>query len=332
MRKVLAILLALALVTLVAVPVVADVITNVKVTTGGGQTPVVKCKWETPDDDPDKAGTQKDPSCAYNVSVFLKIWAVVADFEDQGFVSQVVANVFHPEGPPEEGSIKYNNVELTVVDKFTVGIPEFEAANTAGLITYTEGHTYTSVWEQLDQCEAEVWCAEIELHYHQPCGDYKVEVYCLDHHGNVSDPLENTFEYVCTDCIEIDFSSVDYGEVIISSHIWKGGDTSFGTADKPTVRNVGNCDVTLNITQDDMMFGQYSSGEYKVEYDARLGPSTSGDTTVVQYDPYQTVTLPNKLPLCNTQKLDFSIHVKIATVGNYTGEMVITCDPTTFGP
>jgi hypothetical protein len=322
----LSLIIALVLVISFGLPALAngsEVETGVTVTQSGGDHPIVKCKWETPDDDPIEPYTQVDPACTFQGKKTVTIWVVIGDTEDNGVVAQVVADIYHPEGPPKNGSIKYSNVRLTMVDKFAIGIPQFKAANTAGLIYYASGHDYASVLEQLNEGVAQVWKAEIILDYCQPAGDYKVEVVAVDKQSNYSEPFANTFEYVACPCIEIDFTSVTYPNALTSSHVWRLGDTMFGTSDKPTVRNIGNTNGQIQVIQNDMGFGKYPDEEWKVEFDARLGPDTGTNTAI--YDPEVLVTLPGILPLCNTQKLDFSIHIKYGVPGTYTGTMTISC-------
>ncbi|HEY41280.1 MAG TPA: hypothetical protein G4O18_05415 [Dehalococcoidia bacterium] len=327
MKKFFGIVLAVVLVLALSAPAMA-VTTGVTVTQGGGNLPVVLCKWETPDDYPGASspGTQVDPPCTYMGEKEITIWAVVRDIEDNGNVAQVVADVYHPAGPPLYGSPKYHNLELVKVDRLTVGIPAFQAAAAASTVIYQSKspttYTYEEVLEYLVENQAQVWKVTFIIHYCQPAGDYKVEVFAVDTHSNISDPMVNTFLYVPTACVELDFESVTYPDALMSSHVWTLGDTDMTTPAAPTVRNVGNTNVYLEIKQDDMKFGQYDDGEYKVEFDARLGPDTGSNTRI--YDPYCLTRLPNKLLLCHTMKMDFSIHIKFATAGKYDGVMQIT--------
>jgi hypothetical protein len=328
MKKFFGIVLAVVLVLALSAPAMA-VTTGVTVTQGGGNAPVVLCKWETPDEYP-ALGTQVDPPATYLGEKQITIWAVVRDIEDNGNVAQVVADVYHPEGPPLYGSMKYGNLELVKVDRLSEGIPAFVAAGTYGTVVYQTHnpedppvpYTYEEVLEWLNENQAQVWMVTFIIHYCQPAGDYRVVVYAVDQHSNISAPMTNTFLYVPTAAIELDFTSVTYPDALMSSHVWTLGDTNFGTSAAPTVRNIGNVNVRLDIKQNDMGFGQYITGEYKVEYDARLGPDTGSNTVI--YDPNVKTRLPNKLLLCHTMKLDFSIHIKFATAGIYSGTMTIT--------
>jgi hypothetical protein len=315
-KKLVAVILAVVLVVGMAVPALAQV-TEVQVTAGGGGPPVVKCKWETPDDGDTGPGTQVLPSGMYQIDKTVEFWAIVTDPEGVGTVASVYADVWHPLGPPECGSFKYQ-LSMPKIDK-AVGITAFQDAYDAGLVTFGPGHDYDSVMHQLEQCLCDVFKGSQVLSYHQPAGDYLVKVKAYDNVGNPSDPLENTFTYVPTAGIELDFTEVNYGSVQVCSNKWIGGDLEFGTPAQ-TVRNVGNTAVQITVQQDDMGLGM-TSGEWNVEFDARLG----ADGVHAVYDPEVEVTLVDVLPLCNTQKLDFSIHVKKGDPGTYTGTITIGC-------
>jgi len=345
MKKVLGILLALALVLAFSVPVMA-VDTSVTVETGGGNMPVVKCKWETPDADSTKAGTQINPPCEFGGTVKVNYFVVVTDVEDGGDVGQVWVDVFHPVLWPDPdtgecGSFKYE-VPLTRWEKKTEAIKQtiltqFAAAEEAGSVTYATEYDYDDVWNELDKCTADVWKGYADLSYHQPAGIYTVEAKVIDQSGNECEvALENPLEYVAASMVEIDFAGVEYGSTRICKEKWIPGDTVFGTGGA-TVRNIGNTDVMLKISQTEMGFG-YTIGDptsytgsmppkpaesnWNVVFDARLGSNVDMG---MYYAPLATVTLPNKLKLCNTEELDFSIHIKKATAGEtHNGGMTIT--------
>jgi len=321
MKKLWGVALAIVLTLALSLPALA-VDTGVTVTQGGGNAPVVKCKWETPDAIPGTYGTQVTPPCTYEGTKDVNIYVVVGDTEDNGVVLQVVADVYHPQTEPECGSRKFNNVELEMLG-VSEGIAAYESAVAGNLVYYQSGYDYAETHEELVENVARVWMCTIVLDYCQPAGLYRVEVLAVDQHQNVSAPMINEFLYIPTACIEIDFTSVSYPDALMSSHVWTLGDTTFGTASQPTVRNIGNTDVQIQVWQNDMGFGTYADGEPKVEFDARLGPDPDGTNRVV-YNPGVTTTLPGILPLCETMKLDFSIHIKFATPGSYSGLMTLS--------
>jgi len=189
MKKVLAIVLALALSLALAVPVVAgDVDTSVTLSSGGSTPPVVKCKWEEPDMDLTKPGTQINPPGVFGGTVNVKYFVVVTDAENGGDVAQAWVDVFHPSDWPDPetgecGSFKYE-VPLTRWEKKTDAIKtavlaKFTAADAAGLVTYAPGYNYSEVWNELFKCTADIWRGNADLSYHQPA--WELHGACLLH-------------------------------------------------------------------------------------------------------------------------------------------------------
>lgn len=318
----------------ICIGVPSGVITVVEVLGGATSPPIVKCKWEqepideleSGDPTHGRPGTQILPPLEQK-GIPVEYWAVCTDPEGVGTMDRVYVDVYHPADSPEKGSFKYE-LELIKVDKFEVGIPAFETAAEAGLIKYGPDHDYGSVSEQLRECLAEVWMVTGTLNYHQPAGEYRAVVTAWDQGNEASEPLENYFLYVPVCGIEIDFTAVDYGTVEATENKWIGGDKDMATPGKPTVKNVGNTDLKVTVHESDLydedgnplgMTGE----DWNVKYDARLGAEGVG--TDVFFNPCEEVTLPDVLPLCNQEKIDFSIHVKKASPAKYTGRMILGC-------
>jgi hypothetical protein len=402
MKKLVAITVALALaltLALTAIPASAngpiDVGTGVDVSGGTTTPPIVKCKWEqditTDLEDGDilhqTPGAQFLPPAVFGGTKVIQYWAVVTDPEGVSTVKTVSAEVYHPAGPPENGSKKYQ-VIMEKVSKFDVGLPAYRAARAAGLVMYGPGYGGASpyeppcmipnptdptlppipvdqvidpatgeiictddIWYELDKCTAEVYMGWELIDYHQPAGDYRVVVDACDNGnawaGQATPPtdLENYFTYLPVAAFEIDFNSLTYGTVSVCNEKWVAGDTVFqnpypDAAPVPnpaSVRNIGNVDIQLTVEQTDMGFGYsgtpptaYSgqvppavgASNWNVVFDARLG---SDPANAMYYDPEVEVTLPNKLPLCNTEELDFSIHIIKSTSGSHDGTLTIGC-------
>jgi hypothetical protein len=316
---------ALVIIVAMAVPSMAvDVSTGVSITPGTGGIPVVKCKWEQDqsgyleDGDPGHSapGSQFLPPCEFDAVEYVDYFVIVTDPEENGNVQLVSVDVYHPENCWGDGSFKYQ-VMLEQLSK-EEGKAYFTAAANAGLVAYN-GFNYADVLYELDKDLAAVWTGYGPLHYCQPAGDYPVVAYAVDHHNNLADLFENTFEYVPTACLEYDFTNVNYGAVDIGVHKWISGDIVFGTADRPTVRNIGNVDAKVMIWQDDMGFGN-SQGIWNVKYDARMG---SDNAYTVNYGPNQWITLPNALSRCgDIDELDFSIEI-IKGFGEHQGTITL---------
>jgi len=365
MKKVLGILLALMLVLAFSLPVIAgdpppkEAVTGVVVSSGTGSPPIIKAKWEQldpavcadlEDGDPEHLTllTQLNPPLTFEAKIYPQFWAIVTDPQDVSTVSQVWINVYHPEGMPECGSWKYKK-DLDEQDKGIIGsggaIDAFITARDAGLVTCGTDeagvpYTYADILEELVQCHAKVYMGVGELDYHQPAGDYLVVADACDINNNwASDwghALRNLLTYMAIPAIEIDFSTVDYGEVDISHDSWVAGDQIFLAGDsKPTVRNIGNTEVKLCIQQDDMGFGYAGVPPvitWNVEFDVRLGEPPCPDIRFapagVKGDPAlpiheKSTHIDPTLPLCNTQKINFSIHVKQGASEEFLGKMWI---------
>ena len=344
MRKTFVIALALILSLVIAVPVLADEVpTDVTILEmEGGGSPIIKCKWETPDDDLTMPGTQVDPPLEWEATKPVCYWAIVTDTEGKDNIAAVYVDVFHPMGPPEDGSFKYQ-LELLVVDK-EVGIPAFQEAWDNGTISpecvginpVTDlPFTYDEIMDELNQCSADIYMVEGGLYYEQPAGDYKVIIKAVDKQGN-PETLENIMHYVPIAAIEIDFTSLSFGSVSICDNKQVDGDRTFVVPGEPagpapmngaTVRNIGNTLTQVTVHETDLYQGGMPLGmtgdEWNVEYDARLGDATH---TNVFFNPCETVTLPDILCLSTEEKLDFSIHIKkFGTTGTWTGTMTIGC-------
>lgn len=374
MKKVISVALALVLalaLLLTAAPAMADPVipTEVDVTGGTTSPPIIKVKWEqdtTPsleDGDPGHAidGAQFLPPGVFGGTKIVQYWVIVTDPEGVATVAEVMVNVYHPAGPPENGSHKYKIV-LTKVDKFGVGIPAYEAARGAGLVFYgynpaiQADYTDVEVMDELNKCTAEVYMAEEVLDYHQPAGDYTVMADACDQgnaYASEATPrtdLVNTFTYVAVAGFEVDFNALNYGTVEVCKNKWIAGDVIWNTpldaapAPNPaTVRNIGNTDIKITVHQDDMTFGHTGitptayqgtvppapgQSNWNVNFDARLGSDPANE---MYYDPCVTVTLPNVLKLCNTDELDFSIHVIESIAGVHTGTTTLGCEEVAFG-
>lgn len=389
MKKVLGILLAVALVLAFSVPVMAqppeeEVPTEVTVTGGTTSPPIIKCKWEQDqsgvleDGDPthekyigDGAATpcngQFLPSGEYQVDKVMEFWVVVTDPEGVNTVSQVTVDVDHPADFPDERLAEMGwerhkfQVILGKVDKFIDGIPAYEAARDAHLVTYQPGYepvydaegnlVKDDVWDELNKCTAEVYMGVEVISYHQPQGKYIVVADACDQ-GNSwaseADPpttLKNNFTYVCVPGFEIDFNKLDYGTVEVSKKKWIAGDTDWDTPLAPapdpnpaTIRNRGNTDLWITVHETDMGFGHQGitptayqgstqppagASNWNVVFDARMGSAPANE---MYFDPCVTVKLPNKLKLCQKDELDFSIHVIKSTAGPHTGLKTLGCE------
>ncbi len=340
-----------------AVPVSADeVVTTATIQSGGGDPPWVMAVWQqdgTPELEDGDPTHQVDlpqfmPPIVYEGTKTVYYFAVVYDAQGPDTITEVSNKVYYPlgneQGLEDEGSVSVWN-EWTGLKKYQVissnsyltndevdkanARAALQAAYLAGLVTFND-----ATWEEIDyklsQDEAKLFWGSADKYYKQPGGWYPVETFAFDNNDNPSAPVSSKFYYVPVAAFELDFASVNYGAVSINN--WKpiSGDATFDPpeSNRPTIRNIGNTWMSISIEQDDMGIGtSLVNGQtrWDVTFGARLGDNSNN---WVEYDPYQEITLPNPLPLCNTMKLDFKIKVlKAISQSTHIGEMTITADP-----
>jgi hypothetical protein len=317
--------------------------TSVTVASGGGNIPAVKAKWEQDttasleDGDVSHAipGSQFNPPMVKNGLKMLQYFAVVTDVEEGGNVAQVFVDVFHPAGvpapyststDPRGGLFKYE-IPFAKLGHSANETAMVIAANNAHLIKFGN-YTMADVIFEMEKGTADLWFGQKEIDYEQPAGDYDVNAYAIDHNSNTSLVLHNTFLYVPTAGVEVDFTGINYGSVSLGVEKMIPGDTVWNTpigmAPSPnpaTVRNIGNTWAHVTIKESDLGLGKDGTGMWNVRFDARMG---NDDENEVYFDPEETVTLPNYLPLSSQDELDLSIKViKGFSGATYSGTITI---------
>jgi hypothetical protein len=312
--------------------------TFVTINQGEGHEPWIKCKWETIlppyvenetgneildhylDDDMVAAGIQINPVLMGTKTVYY--YALVTDYEGVGGVQHVYVDVYHPDGQFKYQFELMNQLDtqtsLTIFDEVYENNPtimEFSDLNPYGYFT-----NYTEARDEIQQGEAYIWWGQADLSYCQPAGSYEVRTTAVDIGNLWATDLINYFWYVPTIGVLYDFINVTYGEALVDVEKTCGGDYQMTTPDQPTVRNIGNVPIKFNITQDDMGFGMTGS-EWNVMFGARLGNKLDG--TQINYDPFELAYLPDILPLCTIEKMDFMITVFKAPLEQYSGSLTI---------
>ncbi|WOF15928.1 hypothetical protein F1737_04055 [Methanoplanus sp. FWC-SCC4] len=345
-----------------AVPAMADTMsTGVSIAAGGGDPPVIMCKWEQDEsgylEEGDIShiwpGSQFLPNTVFEGTTTIKYYAVLFDEQDGGNVKIVSAYVYHPdlygmeEGDwePFKYQVRLSKVghgpdEIAMVeDAVMAGLVEFGYTNDGSEVVWN-GDDKTSVKLLLEKGTADLWEGEAIIHYCQPAGEYEVVMKAMDQNDVAANDLVNVFDYLPVDMAEFDFASVDYGSTTVCTNKWATGNTIFLDEDGyPTVRNVGNIPLNVVIVrQDDMGFGYDNEGNWDVTFDARLGNDGVGQ--VITYDPVkitdpgQNAVLPNILWMCHSEELDFSIHILKGwyTDDPHIGTMTLGTTPSEIAP
>lgn len=344
MKKAFIISMVFALSLTMSLPVLA----NGNITTGltqvqsGGEAPIVKAKWEMNStkingiyqdgDDSSAAGAQFNPTGVKDQNRTITICSIVTDSDGIGDIAGVYADVYYPGNielgpshvalPNQSGDgcgLFMQQDELFPLSKAD-GIELFcnKIRNTNNnLPTFNSGYDYNEICAtdgELMKETAKVYCAEKDLSYEDPSGHYKVVAVAQDS-NSLNGTLENYFEYLPLTAFEVDFSSVNYGNVKLNIEKIVNGDLTWAPSNSsmPTVRNVGNTRMNLTVWQNDMGLGK-TSGNWNVMYDARVGSTVAHQ----DYAPEVTTTLDDALDLSEMDEVDFSILVNKFPVGGST--------------
>ncbi|MEM3703867.1 MAG: hypothetical protein QXX79_05580 [Candidatus Bathyarchaeia archaeon] len=267
--------------------------------------PIIKWKWELPDEDPYVPCTQiwPEPFGTKTVTTYI----VATDDNGAEDIRRVFIKVFHP-----DGSEKYQ-IEAVELPKTGEIIEAIWAGYYNGCIP---PEVRDDMLYELEKCTARAWKAEFIMDYHQPPGEYSVVAFAVDTAGAVGS-FENTFTYYSLKYLAIDFArGVDFGELVPG--VWKrvAGDTDMTTPNKPTVRSGGNDPLWIGVSFTAMV-GEVLGKEI-TEFDAVF----RGEEIVFNAGDY--VVFENPLLPCHTEQIDFSVHPPLGTPTDmYTGLLYI---------
>lgn len=330
MKKILIVLLTVGLVAMLVTPAFAVYyfdkanIPTHGIVTGGAtnEAPVVKAKWELPDDGdsghdpathPNDTHVDAGTQVAINPSAdkIVTVYTVVRDPNGAGDIANVFVTVKNP-----DGSVKYFNlIAQKVTDPTEIENAKKEAV-ACKLITQTQSDELNT---QIALKEAYMYKVTFAMNYCQAAGEYTVEVWATDMSGSNSAVFSNKFMWLATKVFELDFSSLEFGPMKPCVNNIISGDTDMGTPSKPTIKNEGNVSLNLKV-HSTVMKGAATGYEIK-DFDVTF---LTLDKT---YVASEWVVLPT-LPLCNKAAISFSVHPPIGTPGDdYAGTTTIKIDP-----
>ncbi|MFA7170150.1 MAG: hypothetical protein WC178_04870 [Candidatus Paceibacterota bacterium] len=298
---------------------------------GSGANPIVKAKWEANvdryTDAISTAGAQFDPTGIYQDNKTISICAIVTDPDGLSDINNVYADVYYPEGI----AVGEHHVKLSDQDGSTgAGCGLLMQEDSLARLSKSEGYdlfcdsvrnqnnnlpTFSTGYDYDEICAADgelmketaaVYCAEKDLSYEDPSGDYRTLILAQDKAGK-DGTLDNYFTYRAMTAFETDFSMINYGTVKLNTHKIINGDLTWNAMDQgnASVRNVGNTRLIMKVQQDDMGLGK-TDGSWNVRYDGRVG----SDATFVNYFPDASAkALNDPLDLSEMNEMDFSIDI-----------------------
>ncbi len=325
-------------------PSAAEVGTSFDLNLTGNEQPVVQAIWQMNQatssndqgqDDSLADGAQFTPSGQYQVDKPIEVCAVVSDPDGLADLASVSSQIYYPKdiylGPNRQSSQPgcgqpkeewFNMAALEPSQGLDLFCQQLKSKN-ANLPSFKTGYDFITLCGpsgDLTKETSKVFCGQASLSYQDPAGDYRVKTVALDQ-KNEAGVLENSFKYLELVAFEIDFDNIEYGSMRLNTlKVLSGNETFLANDHAPTLRNIGNTRLEINIKQNDMGLGQSETG-WNLTYQARVGQGAS----FVNYWPETWTTLANLMNLGQTSQLDLAVEVlkfpEVATSGHYAGKL-----------
>ena len=147
--------------------------------------------------------------------------------------------------------------------------------------------------------------------------EYTVTVVVEDIGGSLGTD-SSTFNYTSCTAISLDAGTIAFGSIDPGENNTVAGDFDMGTTGSPTIRNIGNMEIDVNITGSDMISGDDSIT--KDHIDALAGALDYSDLGVARCFNVNMAAGASSL-----EKVDFRLNVPCGTpVGNYAGSITLT--------
>ncbi len=317
---------------------------------GGSAPPVIQYIWVLPDEDIYTSETQLYPDLSEERNDIYSC-VVASDPQGRDDIQNVYVDVYHPQNTEEiipcvteDGSVcdqsgygqPWDHTPQNGLFKYQVHAQKLDPlydreeieqckllALNAGLITQDDFNAI-DYWI-FDQPEWYMYRVNLPMLYHQPAGDYEARSWATDTSSSVSDPLSRYFTWISTVAIEIDFyDGIDYGtlqpsvyKIIQGNYAMQDGDN------QPTIKNEGNEPVSLRIESTNLTGEQFQKviDDFNVKWDPEERGSGYGQT---YFGSGQEVELADPLELCQTEKIDFSVHADVGLPADaYSGTLTI---------
>jgi hypothetical protein len=266
--------------------------------------------WILTDDDHTADWTQINPTI--NGQVCRTVWAVVDDDMGLDNIRNVIYQVQYPDVCNYCGCSK-GKVDLTRETRDNWIRAAFEGAYVADLISKNDRDALE--YNLITQGNWSIWKGELCLDYCEPAGRWYLFVWAEDFSNNWKNMVCIPFDYVAVAAMYTDFTSIDYGPVAPGRTKRIEGDKDTGTPNRPTLKNIGNTRIVIQIKSDPMTLEQNEITKFDFQFKTEEKDYYVNDGWV---------TMQDYLCLCNTEKLDLSIHPgDLLPQGTYTGKLYL---------
>ena len=276
----------------------------------------------------------------------IENWVAVEHPNGVDEIDDVFWKVIHPDGTfkfqihgtkvqvADSGDGALGNDE--VVDLNDLG--SWNDADTMWGATYTTGQVTSGAVHDADygiidlvtQRQKDLWFAEWEISKDQMCGLYTIEVTAVAN-GAVA-TMTNTLEIQCFFNLEIDFEDINWGTITPGGTKVLPGDTNFGTAGYPTVKNTGNSGMRVGIEFTELLQDDVLGPKVIDVFDAAFGKNAQVLEWIDPIPANTPVWFSNSSinqVLCANEvgKLDLSIHPpEVVPTGTYSGYVQINAE------
>jgi len=323
-KIVLAAIVAMMMVAVMAMPAVASEAAETQAqVTGSGTPPVFEEKFELDDDgDPTHVigGTQVMPVPDGNKNVC--VYVAVRDPNGAGDINRIWISVVNPLGVEIANGDTINSPtaisELTHAETCVAT----QAAVDQNLMisarkTEIDGHVYASEWRMWKFC--------FDMGNCYISGVYEITANANDGAGGTG-TIVNTFEYISIKELAVDFTTINYEEIVPGVKQIVSGDSNFGTADAPTVRNRANDPFKLRISAIDMEGTDPNNKILATNLDAHVyGKDVSGSAIdeELNLDYAPGILFSPIIDTCATETIDFSLLQSLICSDTYTGTITL---------
>lgn len=272
--------------------------------------PFIYDEWELFDENTYMDGTQVWPNPAGNKTVIQ--CAIVCDNNGIGNIDKVKASVIYPDAP-----VKYEDY-LAVAENGTI------------CRNNTPPDVYGYFMEKYADGTCTMYGGNFTMHFWEPAGDYMVIGKVNDSYG-ASGNKTDSFEYMPVIGIENGVFILNFTGIIPGSEVAINGDSDMAT-ENPTVRNIGNVELDLNIAGTNIVcttHGTCFSATIPVS-NLTAGFDFGAYNLTIPGTAYGSISNPAQgLPLecgqMSTNLVNFKLKVpQYAPPGNYSATVTLT--------
>jgi len=295
---------------------------------GVGTSPIVEYIWVLPDEGLDPEAQLEIIPSGERCDIYACV--VVSDMESRDTIEDVFVDVYHP-----DDSFKYQMHATWLDPNDAADAAEIEACKTDALnhgLISSQDHADIN-YNIFSQPNWYMYKVFLPMYYHQPSGWYDVLGYAVDSTSRISDPNLREFDWVAGTYLELDFETINFGN--IQPGAWKivNGDLDMNTPDMPTLKNEGNTEVSVGVEFSEFIGQNSLPNKIIDDFDAQL--RNLGDDNYhgilgehLEFVANERVTFMYPISLCRQEKIDFSIHADIGTVPDaYQGSVTIFAEP-----